>query len=248
MGTALQNNRREGAEPLDYKYPGTENLFLVETALARYNAWVVDKFISSFRGRQGSGTRVLDFGSGLGTLSRIFYQKTGIRPDAFDIDAMHRAEMEKSGFMAYANLDDMPSGYDLIFTSNVLEHIEDDTGTLRAIRAKLAVNGTLLVYVPAFAFLWTSMDDKVEHCRRYSRDDLCAKLRDAGYIVESTAYCDCVGFVLSLLFKPFDRPNAPLPIRSLAFFDRFLLPFDKILDPLFQKLFGKNLYVVARKA
>jgi SAM-dependent methyltransferase len=243
-----ENKSRTPPETLDYKYPGTDNLVLVETALTNYNQWVADKFIRAFRARPNPGTRVLDFGSGIGTLSRIFYQKTGIRPDAFDIDAAHRAGLERLGFRTYAQVEDLPNDYDLIFTSNVLEHIEDDAGTLRAIRGKLSTNGTLLVYVPAFTMLWTFMDDMVEHYRRYSRKELVDKLRAAGYAVDYTGYCDSVGFILSLLFKHLAQRKDEMPLRPLRIFDRYLLPASKILDVPCRHLFGKNLYVIACKA
>ena len=98
----------EASENLDYKYPGTANLVLIETALTNYNEWVVDKFICACGKKKTSVAKVLDFGSGLGTLCKIFFRKTGIRPDAFDIDASHRAEIAKNGFHAYGNIDELP--------------------------------------------------------------------------------------------------------------------------------------------
>lgn len=240
------SKQQQGAS--GYTYPGTGNLMLIETALTRYNEWVVDKFIKVFAQQAKNGTRILDFGSGIGTLSKLFYQKTNIRPDVFDLDLSHHDEMIKKGFHAFTNISDLPSTYDLIFTSNVLEHIEDDLGTLKLIRPHLRQDGFLLIYVPAFNYLWTPMDDMVGHIRRYSQKDLCRKLCDAGYVIKSTEYCDSIGFILSLFFKSVRYKNGHIPLKSLYIFDRFLLPLNKITDALFSRFFGKNLYVIAQKS
>ncbi|MDX2027154.1 MAG: class I SAM-dependent methyltransferase [Alphaproteobacteria bacterium] len=215
--------------------------------MVRYNEWAMNLFLKGFGRPVEGSTRVLDFGAGLGTLSKIFYRKTGVKPDAVEIDPNQRSETARQGFPTYASLADAPSGYDLIFTSNVLEHIEDDEGVLKTLRERLKNNGILLIYVPAFEFLWTSMDDKVGHVRRYHRKDLRDRLQKAGYEILHISYRDSLGFFLSILFKFIGSKQGNLPLRSLYIYDRFLLPISRIIDVALSRFFGKNLFVVARK-
>jgi SAM-dependent methyltransferase len=62
--------------------------------------------------------------------------------------------------------------FDMVAAFDVLEHIEDDIGALRAWRALLTPPGHLVITVPAGPELWSRRDDFAGHCRRYSRAGL----------------------------------------------------------------------------
>jgi SAM-dependent methyltransferase len=74
-------------------------------------------------------------------------------------------------------------GYRLVSLFDVLEHIDDDTGTLRHIFSVLEPGGVLVVTVPAHPFLFDEMDELAHHRRRYRGRELGLKLRDAGFEV-----------------------------------------------------------------
>lgn len=75
------------------------------------------------------------------------------------------------------------SGYGLVSLFDVLEHIDDDTGTLRHIFSVLEPGGVLVVTVPAHPFLFDEMDELAHHRRRYRSAELGRKLREAGFEV-----------------------------------------------------------------
>lgn len=234
-------------------YAGAQFLLRAEDDLRNYNDWIVDTFIRALGAdaragdRLGAQTTVLDFGCGIGTLSRIFAQRTGTRPDGVELDASQRALFAERGFRGFASLGESPPRYDVIFTSNILEHIADDVAVLAELRQRLADHGTLLIYVPAFNLLWTRMDDKIGHHRRYTRGDLVSRLERTGYTVVQARYCDSVGFFLALAFRFVgSKDDEPSP-ASLRLFDRVLLPVSKLLDSVLSPLLGKNVFVVARK-
>ncbi len=74
-------------------------------------------------------------------------------------------------------------GYGLVSLFDVLEHIDDDTGTLRHIHSILEPGGVLVLTVPAHPFLFDEMDELAHHRRRYRRPELGHKLRAAGFEV-----------------------------------------------------------------
>ena len=242
---AFQHNDDNGGP--EFQYSGTDQLVRIEKAMARYNAWIVGMVIDGYGGKINPTTRVLDFGAGLGTLSQIFYDKSSVRPDTFDLDPVHRQEMTRRGFHAYSRFDDLPADYDLIFVSNVLEHIEDDVDLLYVLKGKLKQDAKLVIYVPAFQSIWTTMDEKVGHIRRYHKKELCEKLGQTGYSVQQVRYCDSLGFLLAFLFKFIGNKNGDLPLRSLYLYDRLLLPISRVMDMVALRFWGKNLFVVARK-
>lgn len=225
------------------KYSATNLLISGEIDLKRYNRWVANLFLADFNSTKKS--RVMDFGAGIGTLAKIFLEITRIKPDCLEIDPKHLSLLKKSGFKSSSSLNNFNKNYDFIYSSNVLEHIQDDISTLKSLRSHLTSDGNLALYVPAFNFLWSSMDEKVGHCRRYTKKTLTSKLVESGYKIEKISYHDSVGFVLSILFKYLGNKNGEPSSMSLYFFDIFLLPLTKFLDFFFSSFFGKNVYVLA---
>jgi SAM-dependent methyltransferase len=57
---------------------------------------------------------------------------------------------------------------------DVLEHIEQDTATVREFARVLRPGGVAVVTVPAGMALWSDWDSALHHFRRYNRDQLCA--------------------------------------------------------------------------
>jgi SAM-dependent methyltransferase len=74
-------------------------------------------------------------------------------------------------------------GYTLLSLFDVLEHIDDDLGTLRHLFEVLEPGGVLVLTVPAHPFLFDEMDTIAHHRRRYRRAELGDRLRTAGFRV-----------------------------------------------------------------
>ena len=125
--------------------------------------------------------------------------------------------------------------------------IEDDVAALKQLKEKLSPDGLLLIYVPAFESIWTSMDNKVGHYRRYRQADLRAKLIQAGYQVHKSHYCDSLGFILAFIFKFIGNASGEPSSWSLKFFDRVLLPISKFMDIFLSPFFVKNVFVLAQR-
>jgi hypothetical protein len=51
----------------------------------------------------------------------------------------------------------------------VLEHVEDDAGSLRSAMEIVRPGGIVIATVPAYQFLWTRRDEFHHHKRRYGR-------------------------------------------------------------------------------
>jgi SAM-dependent methyltransferase len=79
-------------------------------------------------------------------------------------------------------------GQSLVGLFDVLEHIDDDLGTLRHLLEVLEPGGILVLTVPAHAFLFDEMDEIAHHRRRYARRELGEKLARAGFHVRRLAH------------------------------------------------------------
>ena len=223
-------------------YTGLNILQALEDA-HRYNA-LVTNIISDHVTNQ---RKLIDFGAGTGTFAKLL-QARGHEIICIETDSFLRAELSGKGFKVFSNLHAIPDeSCEFVFSLNVLEHIADDTAVIETLYAKLQSGGRLLIYVPAFELLWTSLDDKVEHYRRYARSSLKSLVRDCGFRVKRCRYVDSLGFIAVLLFKVFGNKQGDLSPVSIRLYDRFLVPVTRICDLLFQYVCGKNIYIVCDK-
>lgn len=136
------------------------------------------------------GANVLDIGCGdglffdeLGKLGTVY----GIEPDARLIspDNPHRNRIEITPFGPDYQTD---RRYDLITMLDVLEHIEDDRGTLARVQGLLKPGGYLVMTVPAMKWLWSMHDVANQHYRRYTRGELGGKISEQGMDLQRCGY------------------------------------------------------------
>ena len=79
--------------------------------------------------------------------------------------------------------------FDAIGAFDVLEHIEEDETVLVQLHRALKPDGVLLLTVPQHPWLWSASDEYACHVRRYTRTDIEAKLREAGFqLLRSTSF------------------------------------------------------------
>jgi len=227
----------------EFTYTGTDNLEVMQEA-RNYNAFLVSLALRNVT----TANSILDVGAGIGLFADIVRQKGG-NVVCFEPDVMQAEIIDNKGITAYTSLDPIENeSFDFIYSFNVLEHIENDTEALESWASKLKPGGKMLIYVPAFNVLFSSMDKKVGHFRRYTRKTLTQKVTDAGLkIVKTAQYADSIGFLVTLVYKKFHKRNGDINKNSLIFYDRFLFPLSKLCDRVFSKMLGKNVYVTVKK-
>ncbi len=225
--------------PVSTEYEGRDELELM-VKMPGYNAYVARILADPVP----AGARVADFGAGLGA---IVDRLAGYDTVCIEVDPHLRGALEAKGYRVVSRASELPAGsLDAVVSSNVLEHIDDDVGALRELRAVLRPGGVFTTYVPAFPILWTTLDDRVGHCRRYTRSSLASRFTQAGFEVVTTRYADSLGGILALLFKVVGSADGSLRAWQLVLFDRVVFPLSQLLDLLFSRFFGKNVYLVAK--
>lgn len=222
------------------EYQGRDNLAVM--ALARnYN----NHLVSIVHSASGSGEHLVDFGAGQGTFA-LALAKMGHHVECVEPDSVLSGHVRSQGMKVYTSLDEIPaSTVDVLYTLNVLEHIEDDESCLRAFHEKIKPQGTLVIYVPAFQLLYSSMDAKVGHFRRYTRKELQQKVERSGFQLKKCVYVDSLGFFASLAYRFIGSDSGEISPRSISIYDRYIFPLSRILDKVLSRLMGKNLLLVA---
>ena len=158
--------------------------------------------------------------------------------------------IRKRKFKVLKDIQKINEPVDLVFSSNVLEHIRNDHKILKILREKLKKDGTLFLYLPAKMILWTKLDEIVGHYRRYEIDKLKALCNKSGFQVMRLHYSDCLGFFTTLTWKFLNIfANQSFPSRSsLVFYDNVIFPISRFFDNVgFKYLIGKNIILVAKK-
>jgi len=181
----------------------------------------------------------------------------GIESDArlIDEDNPHRDRIHVGAFGP-----DYPAGrqYKLITMLDVLEHIEDDRGTLGRVHRLLAPGGYLVMTVPAMQWLWSMHDVANEHYRRYNLPELRDKVQEQGFTQENGGYT--FGWTVGgMLIR---RLVAPAPMQGHDAEDYTVTPpvapvnhalygltrMEQFASRLVGLPLGSSVYMVARKA
>lgn len=225
-------------------YSGTQELSDAEDGLKLYSHDIVRKMHKRFTNAQ----KILDFGAGSGQLAEIWEVKFGIIPDCIEVDPNLISILASKKYRVFSSTRKTTELYSFVYTSNVLEHIENDTQTLRDIRLIMASGGKLAIYVPALPMLFSDLDHRVGHFRRYTKNELISKVESAGFEVEECFWNDSLGILASLSLKLLGyKGKAGLgSAKSLLVYDRIIYPISKILDQLCMRhIIGKNLFLFA---
>lgn len=218
--------------------------------LSVYNRWLHDRFEAWL------GSRVLEVGSGVGNQTRFFADRE--RVIASDIEPHYVRELlnrfEKQGSVRVASFrfpltekdraDLERERIDTIVCLNVLEHIEDDAGTLADFLRVLQPGGHLALLVPALPALYGTLDENLRHYRRYEKGALATLVARAGFAVESVRYLNRPGVLGWWLNSRLLRRRV-LPRRQLGAF-KWVMPLLRAEEKT-EPSFGMSLLVLARK-
>jgi 2-polyprenyl-3-methyl-5-hydroxy-6-metoxy-1,4-benzoquinol methylase len=231
------------------EYEGLQALSHAEA----FNQWMYS-VIASYTKKN-----ILEIGSGLGNISKIFIEKGAIITLS-DIDEFYLNELKKkfehfSNVNGYLSLDlqkkdfkksytDLIQKFDTVFLLNVLEHLEDDIYAIQNCNSLLKKSGTLIILVPAYSFLFSEMDKQLNHFRRYTAKQLVKKIAGEGFEVQKSFYFNAMGVPAWLYGKL--RRHKKLPSGEMKLYNK-LVPVGKVLDKLIFNRIGLSAIVVAVK-
>lgn len=214
-----------------------------------YHRWIVSEF------RPYLGETVAEVGAGSGNVSEMLLAEpvrrlVAVEPSdqmypllARRLAAEPRARAEQAYFAALR--DRYREAFDTVVYVNVLEHVPDDAGELRAAWDTLRPGGHLCVFVPALRWLYSDFDASIGHHRRYHRGPLRRLLRDSGFEVVRLRYFDSLGILPWLVV--FRLMGRRLGGGDVAAYDRWAVPLLRAVETRVPVPLGKNLLAVARK-
>lgn len=155
--------------------------------------WCFRKFFPDAR-------NFMDFGGGTGFWLENLSQRhpeLDLYGSDLAVDSLHnmRRRLGARAEIFHTDAEKLPfeNHFDVIGSFDVVEHIEDDVGVIEQFRPVLKQGGGLMLTVPQHMSLWSVLDDKTGHKRRYVGNELARKVARAGFDV----ICD-TSFMASL--------------------------------------------------
>lgn len=138
--------------------------------------------------------------------------------------------------------------FDLVVLFDVLEHIENESEFLQAVRFHLASSGTLLLNVPAHEKLYSDYDRAAGHVRRYSASQLAEVAERNGFAVRACTYWGLPLLPLLLLRKAMklDRTNGRAGFDCRGPVMNFMLALLAKCERLPQRFMGTSVMAVVQ--
>lgn len=207
--------------------------------------------------RPPADARILEIGCGTGHNLAMLQRFGSVEAAELDPHARRLAEQRLGTPVhdeALPGLADRVTGdFDLIALLDVLEHVEDDSGALRAIHRMLRPGGALLLTVPINKWMWTAHDAAHHHHRRYTKPEIVALAREAGFGIELVSPFNTILFppiaAVRLLGKLTGRESADdaMPGAAVNGLFRTLFGLEKHLLGRVPLPFGVSLVAVLRR-
>jgi SAM-dependent methyltransferase len=201
---------------------------------------------------------VLEVGAGAGTITRKLEKHPGVtsvvslEPAANmfgSLDAYAALTPRVSAHRATLTeyLRTAPETFDAVLYVNVLEHIADDAAEVRLAASALRPGGALLVFGPAMEALYSELDHKAGHYRRYSTLALREIAEAAGLRVHLLGYFDVLGVLPYLVVYRWLRRPA-ISGSTVWGYDRLIVPASRLIQRMIGRPpIGKNVLLVALK-
>jgi SAM-dependent methyltransferase len=237
----------DAAAPPSFTYSG-EELDALEGA-RNYHRWIVRRFAPHL------GRRVVEVGAGIGTFAEHLVEAapqadfTLVEPAANNyphLAARFGGRPRVRTVQGYLEDAGEAASADALVAVNVMEHVRDDAGFLRAAHRLLAPGGHALLFVPAMPAIFGTLDEAFEHFRRYTRRELDGKLRAAGFAPLRVAYTNLPGVAAWWLSGRVLRRRT-VTTRDARLYDRWFVPWVSALERVWTPPLGQSLIAVARK-
>jgi len=175
--------------------------------MEEWNWWFVSrrKTILSLLNNTDKNSKILDIGCAGGPLLNDLKNAGYTNASGADFSAEAVAKCATRGLKAYEmdahNLEFATDNFDVLIASDSLEHLEFDEKALANWYSVLKPGGRIIVFVPAYKFLWSEQDTVNFHFRRYTRTNLVKKMKAAGFEVKRKGYWNFGVFFPTAVFR-----------------------------------------------
>jgi SAM-dependent methyltransferase len=182
------------------------------------------EFFARYQNR-GDGCRVLEIGCGVGATLRRFSQVCETHGVELSRAALRYARTRVSKNLVQGSGVNLPyqgGSFDMVMSTDVVEHIASPGCVFEEVYRVLRPGGLWMVIVPAYRWLWSDRDIRLQHQKRYRRRELRSLFAEHGFEVLKATY-------INLFYLPIFA--AAVFTSRLANQGRAVLGFDFLIVP-----------------
>jgi SAM-dependent methyltransferase len=246
--------RVKGVAPHDTAFPQVAEDLETLSGAHNYHRWLY----SSIKG--ALGTRIVEVGAGIGNYTPLLLKHGrvhAIDPEPAYVSLLRERFSNHESFEAEElALGDWSAETrarlrqfrpDTFVCLNVLEHVEDDASAVAAMFDCLQPGGQIALVLPALRWLYSPLDARYGHYRRYTKPDV-ARLT-SGLPSVSTTKCQFLNAaaVPGWWFNHVLMKRLRLPQAQTLLFDRTLVPLAAAVERVLPVPFGLSLVVWLKK-
>lgn len=211
-----------------------------------YHEWLTDLALPFL------GDHPMELGSGLGDYAQRWlaagipeFTVTEVDPSRLGVLSRRFADEPRVHVEPIDILNPPAAEYSSLVAFNVLEHIPDDVGALRAAHTVVRPGGAVVMFVPAFEFAMSKFDRAVGHVRRYTVSSMTTTMQAAGLTVEQAKYVNIPGLAAWFVGMRLLRMT-PGEGRLLATWDSQVVPRARRWEDKHRAPFGQSVFAVGR--
>lgn len=232
----------------NYSDPGKVTLDALEQA-PQFNQWMYESV------KPWLGRRVAELGVGRGNLSKYIRRHEQVLLTDYRLDYLNELQRKwaeqrnlrigKLDMTERADYEQLREfAPDTAVFLNVLEHLEDDRAVLRNLFETVPEGCRLVALVPYNMKLFSEFDRALGHFRRYNRDELEGKMREAGFEVERQFFFNKVGVLAWYVANTLSGQKALKPWQLRLY--GALTPIFRVIDKILPTS-GLSTVVIARR-
>jgi 2-polyprenyl-3-methyl-5-hydroxy-6-metoxy-1,4-benzoquinol methylase len=232
-----------------------------EGVLDNYRLWQIG-LISSYL-----GSSTIEIGAGNGRFAeailerKAFERYVAVEPSDHFFEGLESIASNESGVfeVRQSTVDELAEDksllgkFDSVFSIHVMEHIEDDVDFVRKSLELIRPGGYLIALVPSLDFLYSELDRKIGHFRRYDRTKISKLAESVGAEVVVSRYDNLVGvigwyWVCKIRGIDYHSLSNKKTLKSyFRLFSNYVLPIVSYIERVIPPPVGLNLTCVLRK-
>lgn len=134
---------------------------------------ILKNLVRDFSGKQS--LKILNVGVATGYTTEMLQEFGDLTSVEYDKDCYDYLQSFLPGKIVNASITELPfsdNEFDIVCAFDVLEHVQEDREAVRELNRVCKKNGTIIVSVPAYRFLWSEHDIINHHVTRYTEKEL----------------------------------------------------------------------------